>query len=129
MGYIVAWDNDPQTRILIQFDAPLTWEIVHTAYEEGYALMRSMDYPVDWITDISATDIPRDHIFSHLRYLHGRVPRNARFNAVILPGMSSFTRTILETFVNAIAWTRGFGVAATLDEGRAMIERSRIPQP
>jgi hypothetical protein len=130
MTYTIAWDNDEKNLILLHFDPPLNWESIHAGYDELGRMMRSVDHSVDWITDVSATDImPKENATMHLRTLLSRIAQNAGMNVVVVNQSSIFTIWLLKSFVRIVAWGQGFAIAGSLREAREMVEQQRSPEP
>jgi hypothetical protein len=130
MTYTISWDNDEKSLILLHFDAPLTWEIVHEGYDELGIMMRSVTHTVDWITDVSDTsNMPKENATEHLRALLNRIAPNAGMNVVLVNQSSIFTIWLLKSFVRIVAWGRGFAIASSLSEAREMVQQHRAVEP
>jgi hypothetical protein len=128
VAYTVSWDNDERTCILLTWEAPLTWENIHAGYDDMCSLMQTVDYTVDWISDLSAgPNIPREDATTHLRALLQQTPRNAGMNVVVTQSMSLFTISLLNSFVNIVRWHGGFALATSVATARDLIRQRRSP--
>jgi hypothetical protein len=126
VAYTISWDDEERTCILITFDAPLTWDAIHAGYDDVCSLMESVDYTVDWISDLSAgPNIPRDNATTHLRALLQQTPRNAGMNVVVTQSMSLFTMSLLNSFVNVIRWHGGFALTTSVAAARELIRQRK----
>lgn len=57
MNIKVFWDNDAQTIMRYQFFKGWSWADLRNIFDEGYALLDTVDHPVDVIMDFSEASI------------------------------------------------------------------------
>jgi len=124
MNIKVSWDNDDKTVIRYDFEGTWTWEDFKIAATEAFAMTRSVEHPVDTISNfLPGVLLPPNAIFQFRRIMED-APPNRGVNVIV--GSSAFIRTMVMMFsgINRNLSKRLI-VVDRLDQARAAIAARR----
>lgn len=86
MPVSLAWDNPEKTILRYDLAGHWTWDEMLTAFDEGTAWLKSLDYTVDFIVHpvdpIAQAYVPPNSL-GHVIRLHGRALPNAGITVMV----------------------------------------------
>ncbi|MEM9951279.1 MAG: hypothetical protein AAF846_06760 [Chloroflexota bacterium] len=62
MAIITKWDDNNQTRVLMEFETSWTWDDLYGALEKTDAFLATVENQVDVIIDLEGATIPKDYL-------------------------------------------------------------------
>lgn len=127
MAITVKWDDETKTTIYQTFNGRWTWPEFHQAWDEVTAMAADLDYPIDFIIDMTSSSLIPDQVFSQIRRV-GSDSLDARMGINVIVGANTFVQTFWNLFCRIYgdaAKTFKVDFAATSEEARAIIARNR----
>jgi hypothetical protein len=126
MAIRVFWDDQDKTVLRYEFSGLWTWDEFHAAMRQGWAMLDSVQHPVDVINDFSVCDFVPPNSLSHFVRAARRTHPNSR-HIVVVGVHNPFLRaigTILGRMFPEMAQKMSY--ADSLEEARAMLNQ-RLP--
>jgi hypothetical protein len=108
MGVHFEWDENKQV-VVVQVEAPWTWEEFKVEVDKVYEQIAALDYPVAIIADIARMGpIPQGNLLRQLQYSQAHTPKNVK--TTVLVGAPY----IVTTFLNVVMKVRPNSTAEVL---------------
>src|SRR4051812_10334960 len=98
MPYLIAWDDDQQTILRVDYSEPLRWEEVIVSQEEFNREIDTVDHPVSLILDFSRLERLPAGAMSGFKQVSKNYHPLTEFSALV--GMNPFIRMFEKTFRN-----------------------------
>ena len=120
MSIQVVWDNDEKTIIRYTYQGQWTWDELAAVLEEAYALLDTVDHPVDFIIDLrQSVLLPKDALRHGERVAQAVHPNEGRS---VVVGANMLVSRLADVFYKIYRRTsKQFRFVATLDEAYALL--------
>ncbi len=120
----VEWGNPEKQYLVITFHSPWTWADFRAAYVEGCDLIRSVDTPVDLITDVRAHSSPPDsRALQHIQWVWLTRPANLRRVIVVGQDRNRLMRLLIEAYHSIVSKGKNMvQFVDTMEEALAAVE-------
>ncbi len=130
MSLPVNWDNEEQTRVLVEFDEPLTWSTFHKTIERAHTLIGSVEHRVDLVI-WDKVGLPKGSALAQFRSAFQSQPANTGRVFIVSeqpPFMMRFMRQLASIMQNIFPMKSKIVFAASIDETRksADLVNSRV---
>lgn len=121
----VEWDAQDATRVLWTVEGAWTWEQFYAAFEQSKALVMSVSYRVDVITDMRrAGPVPLSPASLHIRQAMGKTSPN--LGIIVLVGLDAFAHALLSVIQRVVPKAgEKMRTVRTLEEAEALIAQAR----
>lgn len=119
----VQWGNDEKNVILITNLGPWTWEDYDRSLYEAAKLVRTVDHPVDFISDWRKhPQPPTSNALGHIKKVTENTPPNA--GKIICVGYPFFLKVVMEISHRVFPWQGGLpDLVSTLDEAWTLVHK------
>lgn len=113
----VKWDDEDRTRVIIRLLGSYTWDELHIAYDQVWAMVKSQSHSVHLLNDVGkGKTMPSTQALGHYRKINSKKPANLGLTAVI--GLDGFGKMLSEVYIKSTRREARVMYVATVEEAR-----------